>query len=460
MKSLRQRFTLRTELLLSTLIILVLPLASAGIYGYVRIAASSTPESGGALSTAMSNSADALSTTGQAAAWFLGLGLLTMLLLAVYASFLYWHIRRRIDIPLKTFNDTLEDISEGFLEGSVPESIFTHAESGITDSFEKVIRINTMMLKNVDSLEKGFEEERLAKLEQAALTQAYQRFVPHEFISFLNKRSITEVDLGDHIQTRMTILFSDMRSFTSLSEQITPEENFKFLNSYLMKMEPVVKRHQGFIDKFIGDAIMALFHQGADHALRAALDMFRELHDYNEGRRRAGYVSIQIGIGLNTGQMMLGIIGGEHRMEGTVISDAVNLASRIEEMNKAYGTMLLISKNTYDSLQQPTDYAIRRIDQVIVKGKSDAVHIYEVFEADPPELCELKRQTMPLFEQGLAAYENKRIDLALPLFEECLRSCPLDQTAQIYVNRCQELQETFPPLQIPERLEKAGEPHA
>jgi len=348
-------------------------------------------------------------------------------------------VRRRILVPLHDFRSTLEDISEGFIIDEIPDNIFSKAEDVITDSFHKVIGINRMLLKNVDSLEKGFEEERLAKLAGQELTLAYERFVPHEFISLLRKDDIRQVRLGDVVKTDMTILFSDMRAFTTLSEKITPEENFEFLNSYLVKMEPIFKKHNGFIDKYIGDAIMALFQTEADHALRAAIEMLHTLHDFNMERQASGKQNetIGIGIGLNTGSAMLGIIGGVNRMDGTVVSDSVNLASRIEDLNKVYGTSLLISEHTYQQLHNPALYCIRIIDRVKVKGKSEDVRIYEVFDADPVDVMEAKLNTRPLFEEACVHFHQGRVEQAAELFLQCVAQNPQDQVAHVYLDRCQ-----------------------
>lgn len=142
----------------------------------------------------------------------------------------------------------------------------------------------------------------------------------------------------------MSVLFANIRSFTSLSEKMTPADNFKFINAYLSRMQPVINQHHGFIDKYIGDAIMALFSGDADNAVQAGIAMLQKLAEYNQSRQRSGYVPIQIGIGINTGLLMLGTVGGEERMDGTVISDAVNRASRIEGMTKMYGATLLITE--------------------------------------------------------------------------------------------------------------------
>ncbi len=286
---------------------------------------------------------------------------------------------RRIRKPLEAFQTMLENISEGFMPEDVPDELIRKADPVVSDAYRNVIQINQMMLRNVDHLEKGFEEERLGKLRQIELTQAYGRFVPHEFLDNLGKRSIVDIRLGDHVRTQMTVLFSDIRAFTALSESMSPEETFDFLNAYMSYMEPIVKKHGGFIDKYIGDAIMALFHS-PNEAVSAALDMLNQLNEFNGNRQAGGSPPIDIGIGLNTGTLMLGVVGGNHRMESTVVSDAVNVASRIESMNKLYGSQILISESTYAAIPNPAQYSFRRIDHVVLEGKSNTINIYEVVQ--------------------------------------------------------------------------------
>ncbi|MGA1165201.1 MAG: adenylate/guanylate cyclase domain-containing protein, partial [bacterium] len=158
-------------------------------------------------------------------------------------------------------------------------------------------------------LKKPFDPDELTQMAQFLiyrreidqLNRAYERFVPKEFLKLLNKENILEVQIGDHAEMPMSILFSDIRSFTSLSERLSPAENFRFINSYLGLMGPVIRRNRGIIDKFIGDAIMALFQVEPDDAVRGALEMIRSLRWYNQGRSRAGYSSVRIGIGIHSG---------------------------------------------------------------------------------------------------------------------------------------------------------------
>lgn len=265
---------------------------------------------------------------------------------------------------------------------------------------------------------------------------AYGRFVPQQFLQLLGRPSIVDVELGDHVEKEMTLLFSDIRDFTLLSESILPAENFRFINSYLSTMEPVVSRNRGIIDKYIGDGIMALFPGSADDGVRAGIDMLRRLVIYNQGRARAGYTPIRIGIGINTGLVMMGTVGGPSRMDSTVIGDSVNLASRLEGLTKNYGTPLIISDHTLHSLQDPGAYSIRFLDRLSVRGRYQAQSVYEVFDADPEPLWLAKQETKAMFEEAVAFSHMGRADRARPLLEECLRNAPDDKTARSYLNRC------------------------
>lgn len=271
------------------------------------------------------------------------------------------------------------------------------------------------------------------------INQSYSRFVPRQFLQMLEKKSILDVQLGDHVlQEEMSVLFSDIRDFTPLSEAMTPEENFKFINSYLSRMEPAIIQNQGFIDKYIGDAIMALFSGGADGAVKAAIAMLHRLAEYNLDRVQSGYPAIGNGIGINTGPLMLGTIGGSSRMDSTAISDTVNLASRVENLTKNYGVSLLITHHTFSRLQNPGDYAIRIIDRVKVKGKSKTVSVFEVFDADPPEILGGKLAMRMVFEEALLLYYQHNFGEAAKRFQECRSVNPGDRVAAIYLERCQQ----------------------
>jgi two-component system sensor histidine kinase ChiS len=276
----------------------------------------------------------------------------------------------------------------------------------------------------------------------AQIAQASARFVPRQFLHFLHKNSIVDAQLGDSVQAAMSILFADIRSFTSMSETMSPQENFDFINSYLRQVGPVIRQHNGFIDKYIGDAIMALFPETADDAVRAAIEMQKQVAIYNEYRQNGGYLPIAVGIGIHSGSIMLGIIGEEERMDSTVIADAVNLASRLEQLTKLYGAGIIISVQTLSQLDDPQKYTCRFLDRVQVRGKQAPVAVFEMYDGDPQFLREVKTQTKSDFEQGVWLYFQEEFTAARQHFERVLQVNDRDLAARLYLERCELSQQT------------------
>jgi class 3 adenylate cyclase/HAMP domain-containing protein len=298
---------------------------------------------------------------------------------------------------------------------------------------------NTSRRDEIGSLATSFDMMRSAVrktiLDLKQTNLSIERFVPHAFLSMIGKPSIVSVELGDNARKEMTVLFSDIRNFTTLSEKMTPDDNFSFINSYLELMGPVIRDNHGFIDKYIGDAIMALF-ENADDAVRCSLAMVDMLEQFNAGRTARGQPPIAIGVGLNTGSLMLGTIGEKHRMDGTVISDAVNLGSRIESLTKVYKVGVLLSEFTYARLADPAAYDIRPIDIVVVKGKTRPVTIFEVFEHNSPADRKAKTRTRDLLLSGVAALHQHDTAAARRCFEESLALLPGDPAAANLLKAC------------------------
>jgi class 3 adenylate cyclase len=268
------------------------------------------------------------------------------------------------------------------------------------------------------------------------MTEAYSRFVPKQFLDFLGKKSYVDIKLGDQVQKEMTVMFSDIRSFTEISEQMTPKENFDFINYYLGYMEPVIRNNNGFIDKYIGDSIMALFGVSAEDAINAAIEMRIKLSQFNQVMDQFGKPIVESGIGIHSGTLMLGIVGGEGRMDSTVISDAVNLAARLEGLTKIYGSAIIISQDTLISLNNPSHYHYRFLDIVKVKGKSEAVYIFEIIDGDPDDIRQLKLKTKDAFAKAVNLYKAQQFDEALKVFEGVLAINNHDRTTDLYIGRC------------------------
>jgi class 3 adenylate cyclase len=263
-----------------------------------------------------------------------------------------------------------------------------------------------------------------------------KRFVPYEFLNYLGKESIVEVQIGDQTQQEMTVFFCDIREFTSTAEKMTPQEVINFLNSYLSLIAPVIRVHKGFIDKFIGDAVMALFPDGEETALDAAITVHKLLRIYNAENEGLPGFPIKLGIGLHTGKLMLGTIGDRGRLDTTVISDAVNLSSRIESLTKIYGAGILVSEDLMKKLKNRGNYSERYIDRVAVKGKTEPVTIIEILEGVPDEEKALKLSTKQDFEHAVNFYQNGNITVARNLFHKIQRKHPGDKAVSLYLSRC------------------------
>lgn len=264
---------------------------------------------------------------------------------------------------------------------------------------------------------------------------ALSRFVPVKLMELLGKKDITEVRLGDQVEQRITVMFTDIRSFTTLSETMTPFENFNFLNSYLNRMTPIVDSHNGFVDKYIGDAVMALFPDSPDHAVMAAIEMQKEIRLYNSHRASLGYQPISIGIGIHTGDIMLGIIGHRDRMEGTVISDTVNTASRIEDLTRKYGVMIIISNELLKQLKEPERFTTRTLGKVRIKGRQEAIWVHHVLNGYSKDIRDLYYETKSDFESAVKSALAGNFKEAMTQFESVLSVNPTDSAARFYIER-------------------------
>ncbi|NES70121.1 MAG: PAS domain-containing protein [Okeania sp. SIO2D1] len=325
-----------------------------------------------------------------------------------------------------------EDIEIRFPDQIVPLEV---SSSPIEDQNGQISEA-IVAFTNISDRKQAEAERAKFTQELFQLNEAFSQFVPRQFLQSLARKNITEVKLGESVKKQMSVLFSDIRAFTSFSEQMTPEDNFKFINAYLRRMEPAIVENGGFIDKYIGDAIMALFDGSADSAINAGVMMLKTLAGYNLIREKSGRQPIEIGIGINTGNIILGTVGGSYRLDTTVIGDAVNLSARLEQLTKVYHTPLLISHQTFAKLEEPMGYALRLIAQVQVRGKSHRVGVFEIFEADSLEQKEVKIATKPLFEQAVIRYHQGTIKKAKILFQKCLKQNPRDRVAQVYLQRC------------------------
>jgi class 3 adenylate cyclase len=348
------------------------------------------------------------------------------------------------DIPiifLSALDDTKDKV-KGLELGAVdyvskpfqPEEVIARVKTHLTiSSLKKSLAEKNEALKSANELLEERVKDRTAELVE--LNTAYECFVPREFLNLLNKQSILDIRRGDQTIKRMTVMFADVRGWTTLSESMTPQENFNFINAYLKRVSPIIKQNNGFIDQYYGDGVMALFPDSPDDAVQAATDMHAVVNEYNRERERDGFQPIGIGVGLHIGDLMLGIIGSEVRMQGAVVADAVNLAARLEGLTRTYGSPITLSETTLSHLENPDRYKHRFVDRVLVKGKKKPVSVYEVFSGDPPSVVKLKDLTKSDFEEGLRLYYDRRFSEASVKFNAVLQQNQADKAARIYLER-------------------------
>ena len=286
------------------------------------------------------------------------------------------------------------------------------------------------------------KEER----EKKKIRGAFQYYLTASVINEMLKDP-AKLKLGGD-KKNLTVLFSDIRGFTTISEKLTPEELVRLLNEYLTAMTNVVFKYDGLLDKYVGDMVMAVF--GApldqpDHARKAcltALTMMTELHRLQKKWQEEGRSVLNIGIGVNSGDMVVGNMGSEMRFSYTVIGDMVNLGSRLEGLNKEYGSNIIISEFTYNTVKETM--CCRELDLVRVKGRNLPVKIYELLGEKKDE--SKWNNFIIAFEQGLALYRAACWNEAIVSFQKVLTIQPDDKASHLYIERCNNLQEK-PPAQ-------------
>jgi len=282
----------------------------------------------------------------------------------------------------------------------------------------------------------------------AMMTRAFEKFVPKQFLERIARDGLENLKPGNVQASGITTLFSDIRSFTTISEGMTPQALFAFLNEYLAQMQGPIDHFGGFIDKFIGDAIMALFDQEgsgqAEAAVKAAIGMQRRLAEWNRERQGPSAFPVASGVGIHTGIVMLGTLGSTTRMDSTVIGDAVNLASRLEGLTKHYGVRIIVSGDTWKMLDSAL-FESRELDLVAVKGRAAPVPIHEVYQDLEGEALERARRLADSFAPALAAYRRRDWEGATAGFRACLAVVPADVTTAHLIERCDHFRSQPPP---------------
>ena len=287
---------------------------------------------------------------------------------------------------------------------------------------------------------RAWHQARDIKQKEAELREAHEssvRFVPREFLGLLGRERLVDVQFGDHVRQEMNVLFSDMRDYTTLVEGRSTDEAFRIVNEHITMLDQAIRERGGFIGNIEGDAVLALFAGTADDAVRAGIEAFDRLRAVNETRGGGGDPRVRMGVAVNTGELLLGTIGGKERLQCDVIGDAVNVCARIESLSKLYETSMLISHLTRQRLSGA--FELREVDLVRVKGMRAPVTLYEVLDALDDDGRRAKRVGAPTFADALMSFRAGHIDEAAARFEQVLAANPDDGAARLYVRRCARL---------------------
>ena len=338
------------------------------------------------------------------------------------------HLKSVMYAPLKVKHRTMGMV----ILGHRKEKEFTAAELKLLTT---IALQSAVAIESANLYQKGLQEAKEREEAIKIIHEVSQKFVPNEFIKSLGKDKITEVALGDLVEKDVTVMFMDIRGFTTLSEGLNPKDNFLFINSFNKRMGPIIRKNEGFIMQYLGDGFMALFPNGSQNALRASVGMLEELKEFNKERIAKKRLPIKIGIGMQNGNLIMGITGDMERLDAAIISDTVNTASRIEGLSKHFGTSILITGSCKENLTHPEEFDFRYLGPVKVKGKQKPIDIYECINGDNSNLLKHKLDTLKSFDNGMELYFKKEFAMAAVTFQQIVKLNRSDDTAKLLLNR-------------------------
>jgi adenylate cyclase len=324
----------------------------------------------------------------------------------------------------------------------------THTDQFTAAHLKLLVTLALQSSSSIESallFEKNIREIKMREAAMLRINEVIKKFVPNEFISALGKENITDVRLGDQIEKIVTVLFTDIRDFTTLSERMSPEENFRFVSSFNEVLGPIIRRHKGFINQYLGDSIMAIFPNQPEDALLAAIEMQRAVRQLNQRRIQNGELPILAGIGMHTGSLIMGITGDEHRLDAATISDTVNTAARIESLTKYYKSPLLLSEVTLNRIPNPSNFVFRRLGKVLLKGKNNILSVVECMNGMEEESAAIRKQNMGDFDMAMELYQQGQFEHSIQLFSKVVSSDETDQTVKVFFEKAKKYLAEGPP---------------
>ena len=300
-----------------------------------------------------------------------------------------------------------------------------------------MVAIIIAVIMSIDGYAKAIHQIEQLVEELKKIQTALRRFFPNQLLMFLQKNSITEINTGDSSELSMTVLSIDIRSFTSISEQLEPDEVFVLLNKYFALVAPIIRKYGGVIMKFLGDGFTALFSEKPDAAVLCGIEIQKKLQEENIQLRNLP--AIRAGIGIDTGKILLGVIGSDSRLDSVVISNTCYTAEELQAATKVYSNTIIISESILKSLQHPENFHIRCIQEAPVVTETEQTIIYEVYDCDAPDIQSKKQKTASYIEKALKKIKEKNYANAQTYIAKSLEIFPDDPLALYYQKEIQEI---------------------
>lgn len=263
----------------------------------------------------------------------------------------------------------------------------------------------------------------------------YEKYIPKQFLKFIGKNSVLELELGNNVQKEVTTMFCNIRNSTQVSTTLSLEDNFNYINSYLKVVAPIVRKYNGFIDKYLGDGILAVFVK-PNEAIECAHAINKSIKDKNLQDKNSP--NLEVGISIHTGEVAFGIVGDESRKTPTIISDSVNFASKMDDVNKTYGTTLIFSKETLNNLPAKYPLSYRYIGSLKMSKKGDGMSIFESLETYNKKERDVLIKHKSQFETAVRSFDMAKFELAKNQFSEVFKNEKKDKVCYAYFNVCEE----------------------
>jgi class 3 adenylate cyclase len=342
--------------------------------------------------------------------WFLFVALCGILVL----SLLILVVSHAVLIPLKTLRKSVYEMSKGKMD--------VHVSDNARDEVGDLCKGFNIMTNHIR------ESIKMSK----QTSEAYFRFVPERMLQLLGKESIVHIKTGDTVKRDMSVMWLEIRSFYSVSASLNAEQNYAYLNSLLMQFSPAIRENSGMVEKYLGSDITAVFPDKADDAVMASVRIISVMEDINHKLGKSDDKKLNIGISLYKGDVMLGTIGEEKRMECTMILDDGNILQYMCRLSNKLNVSILASESIIQSLENKNGYLYRYMGKIVLENTAEPIRIYDIFQGDREHIRNLHTYTKESFEKGIRFYENGEFLEARTCFIDVLRRDREDGAAKVY----------------------------